>query len=83
MPSRQEQREFNARLKAGHPDCKEHSLSLAVQPQQAAAMNEYYRQHGITGATHDVTTGILHMDTAKTAFRVEQLRGCPNRDGNR
>lgn len=83
MPSRQEQREFNERLRAGHRDCKEHSISLAVNPDQAAAFNELYRKHGITGAAHDPKTGILHMDTARTAHKIEQLRDAPNRDGIR
>ena len=83
MPSRQEQREFNERLKRGHSSCKEHSISMACQPEQAAAFNEQLRKHGISGAYHDPQTGILHMDTAKTAHKVEQLYGQHNRDGNR
>lgn len=82
MASRQEQREFNERLRAGHRDCKEHSISMAVQPDQAAQFNELYRKHGITGAEHDVRTGILHADP-RAMNAVEKLRGYHNRDGNR
>jgi hypothetical protein len=77
----QEQREFQERLRRGNRDCKEHSVSMAVAPEQAAAFNEHYRRHGITGAHHDPQTGVLHMDTSKTAKKVEDLRGFINRDG--
>jgi hypothetical protein len=82
MPSRAEQREFAERLKRGHRDRKEHSITMAVQPEQAVQFNEMYRRHGITGAEHDVRTGLLHADSG-AMNAVEKLRNYHNRDGNR
>lgn len=73
MPSRDEQRAFNERLKRGHGDMKQHSISMGVHPSQSEAFNETYRKHGITGAYHDPATGILHGDPGAMK-KIEQLR---------
>jgi hypothetical protein len=56
------------------------SMAAAVDPSQVAEYNDFYKQHGITGARHR-PDGMLVLDSRSARKAMLRARGLRDNDG--